>query len=94
MESRNIFQGSFIKKETLFLTFLLFSTIFVFGCSTTAESSKSEDNSYTYKSDEGKTTFNFTTKDDGETSYLKAFFKDDELVSLYKKGEKIPDEQL
>ena len=94
MENKTIFRSNSIKKEFLFLSFLLFSTIFVFGCSTTAESTQDEENSYSYKSDEGKTTFNFTTKDDSETSHWKAFFKDDELVSLYKNDEKIPDEEL
>ena len=94
MENKKIFWGRFIKKESLFLTLLLFSTILIFGCSSSEESSKREENLYSYKSDEGHTTFNFTTQDDSETTYWKAVFQDEELASLYKNGEKIPAEEL
>ncbi len=84
--------NSFQKKQYIFLSLLLFSTLILFGCSSTH---KVYHEKYTMlDSDRGKTSVSFETREDGETVKWKAVFRDDELSALYKDGERIPKDEL
>ncbi|RJP65073.1 MAG: hypothetical protein C4539_13645 [Ignavibacteriales bacterium] len=80
--------NSFQKKQYIFLSLLLFSTLILFGCGSAHEVYHEK---YTMlDSDRGKTSVSFETREDGEIIKWKAVFRDDELAALYKDSERIP----
>jgi hypothetical protein len=93
MESKNIV-GKNVKLngQIFFFTLILLSSIFLFGAGNNVYS---EDNkSSSYKSKDGKTILTFDKEENGKLSHWKAVFEDDELISLYKDGKKIPSDEI
>lgn len=66
----------------------------VFGCSSLYHSKYDGEYQHSYKSEEGKSTFTFDNYENGKLSRWKAVFKDDELVTLYQNGKRIPNDEI
>jgi|WetSurMetagenome_2_1015567.scaffolds.fasta_scaffold75547_2 hypothetical protein len=93
MENKNIFGGNLkIKSQSIFFTFILITSIFLFGSGSNAYSQDKKTSSY--KSEDGKTILMFDEEENGKLSHWKAVFDEDGLTALYKDGKKIPSDKL
>lgn len=88
----NTYKKILLKNQYIFLSLILISTSALFGCGATYY--HQHDDYTSVRSDEGKTSVSFETRENGKTIRWKAVFRDDDLTALYKNGKRIPRHEL